>query len=151
MVVLQEGAVEQIGTTVELFERPQHTFVGHFIGSPGMNVLPVEEHAGGAVFEGHPVTLEGAVTGQGGMTQLGIRPEFVSLADQGLAARVRKVSDVGRHAVVEAMVGDTAVKAIVEGAVPEQGAAVHLDFRPDQTRLYRDGWIATEKSEAAAP
>jgi glycerol transport system ATP-binding protein len=57
---------------------------------------------------------------------------------------VRKVSDVGRHAVVEAMVGDTPVKAVVDAADVEQGAEVHLAFRPDQTRLYRDGWIATE-------
>ncbi|WP_415401405.1 ABC transporter ATP-binding protein [Tateyamaria sp. SN3-11] len=151
VVVMQEGEVVQIGTPVELFERPQHTFVGHFIGSPGMNVLPVEERAGGALFEGQPVSLEGKVTGAGGLTQLGIRPEFVSLSDQGLAARIHKVSDVGRHAVVEAMVGDTSVKAIVEGEVPAQGEAVHLAFRPDQTRLYRDGWIATEKSGATAP
>ena len=40
VVVMQLGEVVQIGTPVELFERPAHTFVGHFIGSPGMNVLP---------------------------------------------------------------------------------------------------------------
>ena len=40
VVVMQEGDVVQIGTPQELFERPAHTFVGYFIGSPGMNVLP---------------------------------------------------------------------------------------------------------------
>ncbi|WP_299370903.1 ABC transporter ATP-binding protein [uncultured Tateyamaria sp.] len=149
VVVMQEGEVVQIGTPVELFERPQHTFVGHFIGSPGMNILPVEERDGGAFLHGHPVTLEGQVTGQGGRTELGVRPEFVSLSDQGLEARVRKVSDVGRHAVVEAMLGDTSVKAVVEGDVPEQGAQVHLAFRPDHTRLYRDGWLSTENEGSA--
>ena len=39
---MNEGEIVQIGTPVELFERPRHTFVGHFIGSPGMNVLPCE-------------------------------------------------------------------------------------------------------------
>ena len=39
VVVMNEGRVVQIGSPVELFERPRHTFVGHFIGSPGMNVL----------------------------------------------------------------------------------------------------------------
>lgn len=144
VVVMQEGEVVQIGTPVELFERPQHTFVGHFIGSPGMNVLPAEVRDGAVRFEGRQVAVEGAVTGQGGTTQIGVRPEFVALADAGLPARVRKVSDVGRHAVVEAMVGNTPVKAIVEGALPEQGAEVHLAFRPDHTRLYRDGWLSTE-------
>ncbi|PTX56156.1 carbohydrate ABC transporter ATP-binding protein (CUT1 family) [Litoreibacter ponti] len=144
VVVMQEGEVVQIGTPVELFERPQHTFVGHFIGSPGMNVLAADERDGGVSFEGQAVALEGKVTGQGGLAQIGIRPEFVSLSDTGLSARVRKVADVGRHSVVEAMVGDTPVKAIVEGDTPEQGEEVHLAFRPDQTRLYRDGWLATE-------
>ncbi|WP_299726789.1 ABC transporter ATP-binding protein [uncultured Tateyamaria sp.] len=144
VVVMQQGEVVQIGTPVELFERPQHTFVGHFIGSPGMNVLPAVQADGRATFQGQPVALEGKITGQGGATELGIRPEFVTFADEGLEARVRKVSDVGRHSVVEAMVGDTAVKAVVEGDVPEQGAAVHLHFAPKHTRLYRDGWIATE-------
>ena len=144
VVVMQEGEIVQIGTPIELFERPQHTFVGHFIGSPGMNILPAAVSDGQVQFEGQTVAVEGAVTGDGGTTELGIRPEFVSLADDGIPARVRKVSDIGRHAVIEAMVGGTSVRAIAESADVEQGAEVHLNFRPDQTRVYRDGWIATE-------
>lgn len=144
VVVMQDGEVVQIGTPVELFERPAHTFVGHFIGSPGMNVLPCEVRDGGAFFEGTQITLEGAITQGTGRTQIGVRPEFVSLGDQGLPAVVSKVSDIGRHAVVEAKVGDTTVKAIVAGEPPVQGSATHLAFDPAKTRLYRDGWIATE-------
>ena len=40
VVVMHEGQIVQTGTPVELFEKPKHTFVGHFIGSPGMNILP---------------------------------------------------------------------------------------------------------------
>ncbi len=149
VVVMQDGQVVQIGTPVDLFERPQHTFVGHFIGSPGMNVLPCEVKNGGAFVEGHAVPLEGAISVGDGKTELGIRPEYVTLADQGLPATVRKVSDLGRHSVVEAMLGATRINAIVEGAVPGQGEAVHLAFRADQTRLYRNGWIASEKGRAA--
>ena len=146
VVVMQDGEIVQIGSPVELFERPQHTFVGHFIGSPGMNILPASVRNGQVVFEGHDVAVEGRVTGDGGTTELGIRPEFVRLADSGVQARVHKVSDVGRHAVVETRVGDTAVKAIVDNATFEQGQPVCLAFQQDQTRLYRDGWIATEAS-----
>jgi glycerol transport system ATP-binding protein len=146
VVVMQDGEIVQIGTPVELFERPQHTFVGHFIGSPGMNILPAKVENGQAIFHGQPIALEGAVKGEGGKTELGIRPEFVTLADAGVAACVRKVSDVGRHAVIETMVGDTPVKAITDSADVEQGAEVHLSFRREHTRLYRDGWIATEAS-----
>ncbi|MEL7280333.1 MAG: ABC transporter ATP-binding protein [Pseudomonadota bacterium] len=144
VVVMQDGEVVQIGTPVELFERPQHTFVGHFIGSPGMNVLPCEARGDIAVFEGHDVVLEGAVTGAGGDVALGVRPEHVSVAEVGIPATVTKVSDVGRHFVVEAQVGASSLKAVLEEAPPEKGSAVHLAFQPNKTRVYRDGWIATE-------
>ncbi|MEC7670511.1 MAG: ABC transporter ATP-binding protein, partial [Pseudomonadota bacterium] len=103
VVVMQAGEIVQIGTPVELFERPQHTFVGHFIGSPGMNILPAVEDSGRVLFEGSNVTLEGPTTGAGGKTEVGIRPEFVGISDTGIPARVTKVSDIGRHAVVETM------------------------------------------------
>lgn len=146
VVVMQDGEIVQIGTPVELFERPAHTFVGHFIGSPGMNVFPTELRDGGAFFQGHHVALEGAITDGKGACQIGVRPEFVSLGSTGLPATVSRVSDVGRHSVIEAMVGDIAVKAVAEGPTPAQGDAVHLNFQQDQTRLYRDGWLATQKA-----
>ncbi len=149
VVVMQDGQIVQMGTPVELFERPQHTFVGHFIGSPGMNVLPCEVRHGAAFVNGQQVALEGAVTVGEGRVEVGVRPEFVRITGQGLPAVVRKVSDLGRHAVVETMVGDTRVNAIVDGAVPGQGEAVHLAFEPSKTRLYRDGWIATTEGRAA--
>ena len=49
VVVMKDGEIVQIGTPVEFFERPTHTFVGHFIGSPGMNVLPCEVEDGKAI------------------------------------------------------------------------------------------------------
>jgi glycerol transport system ATP-binding protein len=146
VVVMNAGEIVQIGTPVELFERPAHTFVGHFIGSPGMNVLPCEVRDGAVLVAGAQVPLEGAITGSGGRTEVGVRPESVRLSDIGLPARVSKVQDVGRHAVIEARVGDLAVKAITSGPLPEMGAAVHLAFDPSRTRLYRDGWIATEEA-----
>ena len=46
VVVMHEGQIVQTGTPVDLFEKPKHTFVGHFIGSPGMNILPCEINNG---------------------------------------------------------------------------------------------------------
>jgi len=149
VVVMDLGVIVQIGTPVELFERPAHTFVGHFIGSPGMNVLPAALSEGGASFMGQNVPLEGPVSGTGDKIEIGIRPEFVSLAEQGIAAKVRKVSDLGRHLVVETLAGDTRIAAIVEGDAPAQGDTVHLQFRRDQTRLYADGWLATQAEGAS--
>ncbi len=149
VVVMQEGEVVQIGTPVELFERPTHTFVGHFIGSPGMNILPCEVSGGKAMFNGQPITLEGEIeAGESKNNEIGVRPEHVTIADNGLNAVVSKVSDVGRHNVVEAMVGETKVAAITEESAPNPGESVHLQFDPAKTRLYRDGWIATKSAGA---
>jgi glycerol transport system ATP-binding protein len=45
VVVMHDGRVVQSGTPAELFDKPAHTFVGYFIGSPGMNILPAEVRA----------------------------------------------------------------------------------------------------------
>ena len=156
VVVMQEGEVVQIGTPVELFERPGHTFVGHFIGSPGMNVLPCEVRDGAAFFSGAPVPVAGPIgETTGRRTEIGVRPEYVSLGTDGrdaagLDARVRKVADLGRHKVLEAELGGHRVSAILaeDETVPADGA-VRLAFRPEQTRVYADGWLATTDAGGA--
>ena len=143
VVVMNEGMVVQSGTPVELFERPRHTFVGHFIGSPGMNVLPATLDGGVARFHGHAVALATppAPPPAGARLELGVRPEFVRLAEDGIPVRVEKVSDAGRHRIVEVRHEDTTLKLLVgEGAaVPAERA--HVRFDPARTQLYADGWI----------
>ena len=92
---MDHGMIVQIGTPVELFERPAHTFVGHFIGTPGMNFLPCEVSGGGAFFNGLRIPLEGPITKSGDRTEIGVRPEFVSLGASGTPGTVRKVADAG--------------------------------------------------------
>jgi glycerol transport system ATP-binding protein len=143
VVVMDLGEVVQIGTPVELFEEPKHTFVGHFIGSPGMNVLPCTLENGHPTVAGQPVaTANGAaVRDADGQLEIGVRPEFVTFAEHGLAVDVVKVMDAGRYRVVETRLGEQSVKVLVdEGADVPQGAA-HLRFDPARTRVYRDGWV----------
>ena len=142
VVVMQDGEVVQIGTPVDLFERPEHTFVGHFIGSPGMNVLPCDVAGQAATFAGHAVPLEGGFdTPKSGSTQIGVRPEYVSITPTGLQATVRKVADIGRHIVVEAIAAETRISAVIHENPPENGEIIHLTFQPEQTRLYCDNWL----------
>ncbi len=143
VVVMDLGVIVQIGTPVELFERPAHTFVGHFIGSPGMNVIPCEVENGGAFVMGVNIPLEGDIVRSGKRIEIGIRPEYVSVGAGGVEGRVRRAADVGRHNILEVMVGDTRVSAITAGDRPNAGDSVCLQFRQDQTRLYADGWLAT--------
>src|ERR671936_1958638 len=58
VVVMQDGAVVQSGTPQELFEKPAHTFVGYFIGSPGMNILPAAVEGATARVGGHIIALD---------------------------------------------------------------------------------------------
>jgi glycerol transport system ATP-binding protein len=145
VVVMDLGEVVQIGTPVELFESPRHTFVGHFIGSPGMNVLPCRLEGGHPTVAGQRIeTANGAaVRDPDGVLEIGVRPEFVSFAEDGLAVDVVKVSDAGRYRIVETRCGDHSIKLLVdEGAEVPQRAA-HLRFDPQRTRVYRNGWVVT--------
>jgi glycerol transport system ATP-binding protein len=145
VVVMDLGEVVQIGTPVELFEAPQHTFVGHFIGSPGMNVLPCELADGQPTIAGQPVATAnaGALEAEGGVLEIGVRPEFVSFAPDGLAVEVVKVSDAGRYRVVDTRCAEHSIKLLVDEASPVPEGAAHLRFDPERTRVYRNGWVVT--------
>jgi glycerol transport system ATP-binding protein len=143
VVVMHEGMVVQIGSPVDLFERPRHTFVGHFIGSPGMNVLPCEVSKGAAHFAGMQVEVQNPpkTALNGHRLEIGIRPEFVTLADKGIPIDVMKVSDAGRFRIVEASHGASRIKLLVEDGTPVPSEGAHVRFDPAHTRLYADGHL----------
>jgi glycerol transport system ATP-binding protein len=146
VVVMNEGAVVQSGTPVELFERPRHTFVGHFIGSPGMNVLPATFDDGIARFAGHAIEMKAAPKSRpnGARLEIGVRPEFVRFDSSGIPVDVTKVRDSGRYRIVETQHESTTIKLLVgEGASLPSGNAF-LRFDPAHTQLYADGWITTD-------
>ena len=147
VVVMNFGQVLQVGTPVELFERPTHTFVGHFIGSPGMNVLPASVVAGSVQIAGHTVDTASDITNlKQGTVEVGVRPEFVHFTDSGIPGAVETVMDVGRHTVVKVKLDglDHSVNVIVDEGDDLPEGNVHLQFEPAQTRLYEDGWIVAE-------
>ena len=141
VVVMDEGVVVQIGTPVDLFERPAHTFVGHFIGSPGMNVIPCTIENGRAVVAGVPVATENIAQDTTGRMEVGVRPEFVTFAPEGIPARITRVADTGRHRIVEADVAGARVHAVIGGSASVPEGEVHLAFDPAMTRVYRNGWM----------
>jgi glycerol transport system ATP-binding protein len=145
VVVMKDGEIVQIGTPIELFERPRHTFVGHFIGSPGMNLLPCTVKDGEAVFAGNPVAASNAQAyqGNGKALELGVRPEFVRFSSEGIPVDIVKVADAGRYRIVETRHQGHSIKLLVaEGvALPEKQA--HLEFDAAHTQIYEDGWMVS--------
>ncbi|RVT83410.1 ABC transporter ATP-binding protein [Rhodobacteraceae bacterium CCMM004] len=143
VVVMYDGRVVQIGTPQDLFDTPEHTFVGYFIGSPGMNLLPAEVQGSEARIGSHTIALPAAYAPPvGKAVEMGVRPEFVTFTDDpaGLPVRVRRVEDVGRHKIVRADHEGTAINIVVpEGASVPEGAA-RVAFVPARVNVYADGW-----------
>ncbi|MDX3806332.1 ABC transporter ATP-binding protein [Bosea thiooxidans] len=90
IVVLRAGRIEQIGTPLELYNRPDNLFVAGFIGSPRMNLLPGSVTGAGKVAlgqtgegGGHEVACATGNLAVGSKVTLGIRPEHLALAPQG--------------------------------------------------------------------
>ncbi|MEM9223962.1 MAG: ABC transporter ATP-binding protein [Pseudomonadota bacterium] len=140
VVVMLSGQVIQVGTPEELFSTPSHTFVGYFIGSPGMNVLPAKIDGATATIGDEVVSLRGAVAAPAGAkTALGVRPEFVELGGEGLPFSVSRVDDVGRERIVHGQIAGVDVAAILpEGAeVPANPKAY---FKPEGVNIYADDW-----------
>lgn len=152
IAVMYDGQIVQFGTPRELFENPAHTFVGYFIGSPGMNLFEVELTADGVCLAGADLRLSPAVhqaleAHAGQRLTLGIRPEFVQLvepAESSLRATLDLVQDLGTYKVLDLQLGMTnksPIKARIEEdqTVPE--SEVGLLFPERWTKFYADDYL----------
>ncbi|MBP7647099.1 MAG: ABC transporter ATP-binding protein [Comamonas sp.] len=147
VVVMSRGKMVQVGSPEELFERPRHVFVGHFIGSPGMNFVPMEQRDGALYIAGQQVTAPPGLSGAGTAAQtlqLGIRPEYVQLvAPHSLGAwpaQVVRVQDVGTHSLLTAVMAGTPLKVRLPAgnATPALHETVWLQLTGAHTCFYRN-------------
>ena len=139
VVVMYDGAIVQIGTPAELFEKPKHTFVGYFIGSPGMNVMPVTLEGRTAHLGSQRIELPGEPKASGVTVELGVRPEYVRLGKKGMAVTIAKVEDVGRHKVVRASLEGREIAAVISED-EEIPADPKVRFDPAGINIYADSW-----------
>lgn len=148
VVVMYDGRVVQIGTPEELFERPEHTFVGYFIGSPGMNVIPANVEGNMATVHGSKVELSQRFPTLNGNVALGVRPEFVSLTEgEGLPVKVRRVEDVGRHKIVRAELFGNEINIVANETLSISPDMNRVVFDPTHVNVYVDEW--RKEGEAA--
>jgi glycerol transport system ATP-binding protein len=143
VVLMNNGEIVQQGTPVELFEKPHHTFVGHFIGSPGMNILPCEIKGEKAFFAGQEVATQNAklYKGNNSKLEIGVRPEFVTFAKKGIEADVIKVADAGRFRIVETRAANSSIKLLLPEDESVPTGKVKLAFDVNHTQIYADDWI----------
>jgi glycerol transport system ATP-binding protein len=148
VVVMYDGRVVQIGTPEELFEKPEHTFVGYFIGSPGMNVIPAQVEGAQANVHGVSVPLGQSYSAMNGKLEIGVRPEFVTLTEgEGLPVKVRRVEDVGRHKIVRADLFGSDINIVVNEDTSISPDMTKVNFDPKRVNVYLNDWL--QEGEAA--
>jgi multiple sugar transport system ATP-binding protein len=140
IVVMHDGHVEQIGTPLELYDRPANLFVAGFIGSPAMNFIRGTYRRDGA--RAHVVLPAGArvpapLTGAADGTDVvfGVRPEHLAIADggEGLAGQVAVVEPTGADTHVVVRAAEHEILAVFrERHAFEPGQPITL--RPDVAR-----------------
>jgi multiple sugar transport system ATP-binding protein len=117
IVVMHDGIVEQVGSPLELYDRPANMFVAGFIGSPAMNFFNGKIAANGvAAFEtagGVELPLAAKPQDSGGRVAVyGVRPEHFTIADDGAPGEVVVVEPTGSEIQVAAKIGGQEVTAV---------------------------------------
>ena len=118
IVVMQGGRIEQVGAPLELYDRPANVFVAAFIGSPSMNLLEGRISGGRVEVDGASLPLPaGTAADEGREVIYGIRPEHLSLADQGLTGTVAVIEPTGSETHVIFRHSDHDITAVFRNRV----------------------------------
>jgi multiple sugar transport system ATP-binding protein len=151
IAVMKDGKIQQVGTPLEIYGRPENLFVANFIGTPPMNFLPATLAEGGNTLTGKgfslpvPTSLRSLTAGKDGRKiVVGIRPENIldpSDTARGETARlsgdVEVVEPLGDQAMIHVRVGDEVLVYPVEPhAMPEMGDRAELVLELDKLHLF---------------
>ena len=150
IAVMYEGKIVQFGTPKALFENPAHTFVGHFIGSPGMNIFPAKLNSMGVSIGQHHLPLEQAVLNrlkkrEYQSLKVGIRPEFVHVWDNAyedaLLCDVVRCDNMGTYKLLHLTMSGLSFIARLreEQVVPKQQA--YVSFPQQWLKVYLDDYL----------
>jgi len=150
VLVMRAGKVVQRSNAQELFENPRDTYVGTFIGSPGMNFIPAELHDGGVSLTGTRIIKSADLSNVESTAELliGIRPEHLTFSKSdydGVSATVQAVQDHGSVQIVELAIGKATAKMKLSRETPIPSGSVSLAFPSDRVRLYVDGFLLSRK------
>lgn len=147
VVVMYDGEVVQIGTPEELFDEPAHTFVGYFIGSPGMNILSSKIKGDVARLGSHEIKLSHQYRELGASAELGIRPEFVTLESgkKGMPVTVNAVEDIGRFKIVRASLEGQDVNAVLPEGAPVP-ADPSISFETSRINVYENSHLVRKSA-----
>jgi len=133
IVVLRDGLIEQVGSPIALYDRPENAFVAQFIGSPKMNFFTANDLTNnGAALLGREINA--------GM-QVGLRPEHLTLADASSAVvegSLELVENLGEYALVHLMT-NTNVEFIAKTERPPEvpkGSTISFGVKPELAHFF---------------
>jgi len=146
VVLMRDGRIEQIGEPLELYDRPANAFVAQFIGLPTMNMLRGRARPNGQGYtletaEGlHlPLPADAAVS-DGQPIILGLRPEHLAIASDGLPCAVELTEPLGREILVYGTIGESPV-CIAPGSRPaiETGSKIGIAYDVKRACVFDGG------------
>ena len=133
IVVLRDGRIEQVGSPIELYERPANAFVAQFIGSPKMNFFSTNDLSPNAV---NVLGKEVAAN-----EQVGLRPEHMVVTDAANAViegRLELVENLGEYALVH-LVSANGIEFIAKTEKPpaaEKGGTIGFTIKPELAHYF---------------
>jgi multiple sugar transport system ATP-binding protein len=143
VAVLKDGLLQQVDTPRAMYDHPNNVFVAGFIGSPAMNLLPVDVEGDVLHFGGADIRLPRAAVAESTSRSftVGVRPEDLDIAETGLATEVDVVEELGADAYVygtaEVHGEKRAVIARVDGRTPpSRGSVLHFAPRAHGLHLF---------------
>jgi ABC-type sugar transport systems, ATPase components len=132
--VMNGGKIVQAASPVEVYRNPAARFVGSFIGNPPMNFLPATRAPNGQWTVGG-VEFSGPAAGDA--LELAIRPEDLSVAEEGFAATARVIEPLGAHTLVTADVAGKPFRAVLDSDLKiSPGDEIRLMPKPDRIRWF---------------
>lgn len=130
IIVMNGGRIEQVGTPLDLYDRPANRFVAEFIGSPAMNMIAVTD---GRLPDGTALPLiapSGAVT-------VGLRPEHLHPGPAGISVQVTGVEPTGAETLITAtLAGQPITAALRDRVTVRPGDSLTLGFDPAHLHLF---------------
>lgn len=149
VILMQHGRIVQDGTPDELYNRPASAFAASFIGSPAMNLLPLEAGEQGAVIEGETSVSVAPLEAAGG--QLGIRPEDIELrpaAAAGVPARVLSDEYLGADTIAHLAVGQHTLRVRLSGKHAIAGQQCRLSWPTAAAHLFGEDGLRRDDLSA---
>ncbi|MDE1948606.1 MAG: sn-glycerol-3-phosphate ABC transporter ATP-binding protein UgpC [Burkholderiales bacterium] len=139
IVAMHDGVVEQVGTPLELYDRPRNVFVASFIGSPAMNLLTVKANGQGVADDaGNLWAVPGVPAASGQALTMGVRPEHLRIDPAGVQARVQVVETTGSETHVIADAGGARLTCVLRERVGVRpGDDVRLGVDSAHLHLFR--------------